>query len=217
MSILYHSGEDLTPDQVDPNGEKGYPKTKKPGFIKWFVDDIEWGSGWTGNQFGFDNVPQTAVRVVVGPWNPAWAGCVVGCECGYSGKGTAPGYANEPAAGMPKPCGTKDNPCGDGTCCEAVNPNLGPAGSEAFKCPIYKDYQPWSYVTFNIAQMQFTPTMTDFPNHVYLPKSPKDSSTPLKLATSNRNRWLPEGKPFLVFPQEGSGKCPTPITPPPST
>jgi hypothetical protein len=51
--------------------------TRLCGYIKWYVDDIAWGCGWIGANYGFDNIANTAMRFVVGPWFPVnWAGCM---------------------------------------------------------------------------------------------------------------------------------------------
>lgn len=77
LSILLNMGNDLPISAATPNAD--YPVMRTPGFIKWFIDDQPWGLGWTGNTYGFDNIPETACRFVFGPWFPgseksSWAG-----------------------------------------------------------------------------------------------------------------------------------------------
>ena len=172
LSILLNSGVDPTPGLLDPNGV--YPTTRTPGFIKWFVDDIEWGCGWTGNIYGMDNIPMTAMRIVIGPWNSDWAG---GCLC-----------ANIPGNGD---C-LKGNPVGNGNACA---PCL-PCAPSTMPCPTCNT---WTTATYYVAQMQFTPICLDNPNHVRAPARP-DSTKGTYIGASNRNRYLPETKSFMTFP-----------------
>ncbi len=182
LTILFNSGSDIDPNNTDPNGP--FPSTRGAGFIKWFVDDIEWGCGWTGNTYGFDNVPQTATRVVAGPWNPGWAGC---------------GLCNETTC-EPTTSNCYCNGCKNTTLCNAF-PDYTQEGIPTPGCNL------WQEATYYIAQMQFTPICIDctYPeneNYNYatqLPSRPNMENGAV-IGASNRNRWLPETKPWLTFP-----------------
>jgi hypothetical protein len=189
LSILFHSGVDVNPLSSDPNGV--YPTSRQPGFIKWFVDDVEWGCGWTGNQYGLDNIPITATRIVAGPWNPDWAGCQVCCAFNQ-GKFT--------------------EGCCPHTIIDSPTPATCTTSGEAPNQVV------WDHAVFNVAQMQFTPICTDctldctkslnacttppvyanpYLPAVTLPNRP-DASKGQKIGPPNRTPWLPETKPFLT-------------------
>lgn len=81
-TIVWHSGT----DNIDG--------TRTPGFINWYIDTGEnlqesclWGS-WTGDCYGFDNIPFRAARFYLGCWFP---------EGSYSPSGQwIPGWAGNP-------------------------------------------------------------------------------------------------------------------------
>ncbi len=220
LSILYHSGIDPTPDKISPNAipnptnataYPNYPTARIPGFVKWFVDDIEWGCGWTGNTYGQDNVPMTATRMVVGPWNPGWAGCSVCCA-----NSTLPNNGVCPCPSGAAPMTTADGETIPATQCVT-----------------------WDTATFNIAQIQFTPICEDcllptsklpYCPAVSLPARPNPTELPPNAASNapniitaasgscgannvgppNRDRTLPESKSFMVVPPMGcnfAGEC----------
>jgi hypothetical protein len=208
LSFLYHSGIDLTPDLIDPNNAN-QPQTRVPGFIKWFIDDIEWGSGWVGNQYGFDNVPMTATRIYLGPWDPDWSGGNVGCM---------PSYYSKCSNGGP-PVGGPDSI--KGGCCIPITSPLGlpkeeaaafqcavmPSfnGCNATKCPVSSgDYTTWSAATWYVAMMQFTPINLDNPDHTTPPYNKAFGTKPEPVGASNRNHWVPETGGWQVFPVAGS-------------
>jgi hypothetical protein len=218
LSIVYHSGTDFTPNALDPNGT--YPDTREPGFIKWFVDDVEWGGGWTGNTYGFDYVPITATRLVFGPEATDWAGC---CLCATT-SGLCNGCADNQAlqgrcyalCGTPSDITNPVEPseCVYGTCVPstAVSTSANAAAYEAFgEAFSGSGYAPpcneWSTATLNIAKIQFTPTCLDctlptnpaYISDATLPARP-DATKGKLLGPSNRNRCLPETKPYQVFP-----------------
>ncbi len=245
LSIVYHSGVDFTPDQLDPNGT--YPNTRQPGFIKWFIDDVEWGCGWTGNSYGLDYVPMTATRLVFGPEATDWAGsCLCANTAGLcngcaenlnpmqpSGSMICDPYDKNGVFNNPNYCicggclnnapddkgyqyvTTGSNPADYGKY-DVPNTSFMPKASNADTsavkafpngepCPTCND---WSTVTYNIAKIQFTPTCIDCPlpgstDTTYYP----DATLPNRPAAngqilpgSNRNRTLPETKPYIVFP-----------------
>ncbi len=207
LSILFHSGTDPIPNQLDPNG--AYPMARAPGFVKWFVDDVEWGCGWTGNTYGLDNIPMTATRIVAGPWNPDWAGCKLCCD-------NCPNNTN--AGDLRSGC------CAGGCPTSFGNPDI----------PV-PTCNKWGSAVFNVAKLQFTPTCTDcelpcttgmtcknpYYPAVALPSRPDASVLPPggdkvtsssvnSIGPSNRNRWLPETKGYLTFPTsccDGNGNC----------
>ncbi len=219
LSILFHSGTDPAPGQIDPNGT--YPNVRAPGFVKWFVDDLEWGCGWTGNTYGLDNIPMTATRIVAGPWNPDWAGCKLCCT--------------------PPAAPTNAGDLRDGCCGGSAPVSYGTEGQPDY-IPVPTCNQ-WGSAVFNIAKMQFTPTCTDCelpcttgmtcaetyypavalpsrPDASILPPggkkvtfctpTPEKPICPNNIGASNRNRWLPETKPYLTFPTSGcdtNGNC----------
>jgi hypothetical protein len=210
LSIVFHSGTDILPTSADPNGI--YPGTRQPGFIKWFVDDVEWGCGWTGNSYGYDYVPMTNTRLVFGPEATDWAGS---CLC-YDTPGVCNGCHDNPAPMQPsgsticKPpseancfCGTCANQS-DVTPHQSAYDAYAPSYAKNGYCPPCND---WSTATINIAKIQFTPTCLDCPlptnpNYypdVTLPARP-DPTKGATLPPSNRNRALPETKPYEVFP-----------------
>lgn len=183
LSIIVNSGVDETPDLINPNGKNPtttpqdaiFPTVRKPGFVRWLVDDIEWGRGWTGNSYGLDNVPMTATRVVLGPWNPTWTGSCICTPSTCTGANCTPNC----------PC------CQKGIC--TSNPEISPDTATL------QTYCGWQSVTFYIAQLQFTPTCTDNPNHVNLPITFDSPNQPTNIGASNRNRWLAE-QPINVYP-----------------
>jgi hypothetical protein len=249
LSIIFHSGYDLPSNEVDPNPDPlgNYPSVRVPGFVKWLVDDVEWGCGWMGNSYGQDNVPMTATRIVAGPWNPDWAGCSLCCD----NKGTTGG-----CNGCNGCLGFSDVP---GKCCP---PATGPFTTDGGTKISQPACNVWSEAVFYVAKMQFTPTCIDcelnagFQNTTYgyrpeasspsrpdptlMQNASANSSTttcntpnkcvyssdcglpgstcagvcvnstgaqvegicptPSVIPASNRNRWLPETKPYLSFP-----------------
>jgi hypothetical protein len=239
LSIIFHSGYDLLPTEADPNanpsslssGQNAVPTVRNPGFVKWLVDDVEWGCGWTGNTYGQDNVPMTATRIVAGPWNPDWAGCTLCCgdpgtENGANGCNGCKGYSDVPG-----------NCCPNGT---TITPGAMIASNGNIPLP---GCNVWSEALFYIAKMQFTPTCVDCPinppegvQYTYpyypmatvpnrpdatvMPGSPSKTCTgtcsleggcaggtgtcptPSNIPGSNRNRYLPETKPYLTFTTE---------------
>lgn len=250
LSIIFHSGYDMLPNEVDPNanpptlapGQNSVPTVRNPGFVKWLVDDVEWGCGWTGNAYGQDNIPMTATRIVAGPWNPDWAGCSV-C-CGNKGFVTP---TSETVIGCNGCNGYSDVP---GNCCPegaTISPGQltgqnNPPAVPTNNIPLPK-CNVWTEALFYIAKMQFTPTCVDCPisppsgaTYTYpyypsatvpnrpdatiMPGSPAKTCTgtcsieagctagegvcptPSNIPPSNRNRYLPETKPYLTFTTE---------------
>jgi hypothetical protein len=233
LSFVYHSGVDLTPDLIDPNNAN-QPQTRLPGFIKWFIDDIEWGSGWVGNQYGFDNIPMTATRIYLGPWDPDWSGGNVGCMPSYYSKYTTGGYpvscSTDGPDGKAVAGFTPDRPGGP-TSCQTITP-IGANGTPAFQCAkssvqgcprtpqLDGGYTLWSTATWNVAMMQFTPINLDNPDHTIPPYNkglypkavdangnivPANAPPGLeKIGASNRNHFVPETGGWQVFPVGGS-------------
>jgi hypothetical protein len=265
LSIIFHSGYDLPSNEIDPNSTEAYPEVRKPGFVKWLVDDIEWGCGWMGNSYGQDNIPMTAMRLVAGPWNPDWAGCSLCCGCDgpdASKEGYLCNYgsctANDKDVLGCQTCNGCNNTNAPGGCCPPASALSMPPEVPQPTCNV------WSEAVFYVAKLQYTPTCidctssnTDNPGNSdwqswpwgnttydYVPSasspsrpdptlyqnadptkstctkcvaSPgcgipgqectgicKDDSsgtcaTPSIIPASNRNRWLPETKPYLTF------------------
>jgi hypothetical protein len=69
LTIVLNGGADM----LSPTSNT---QTRSPGYIKWYMNDIFWGGGWLGANYGTDNIPHTGMRFTVGPWYPTsgWAG-----------------------------------------------------------------------------------------------------------------------------------------------
>ena len=69
LTIVLNAGADM----LSPTSNT---QTRSPGYIKWYMNDIFWGGGWLGANYGTDNIPHTGMRFTVGPWYPTsgWAG-----------------------------------------------------------------------------------------------------------------------------------------------
>ena len=94
----YHKLTFVLNTGADESNPTKRSNTRSPGYIKWYVDDILWGGGWLGGNYGVDNIPHTAMRFVFGPWFPVtWAGCV------------CPGDQTKPGVCDASSCNLKEN------------------------------------------------------------------------------------------------------------